>query len=234
MFRRIGVGLSRRNCRIEPQRNGKRFITAARHSSERSRESQIIRLPGQQLCGTSPGRHPGFVEIPRAPLGHSQRALLIAPGRLRPLGHPKNANSHWRRSFHDWRHSALRGQPAHITHNVDVRFGGVQRDQFGSFFDARGGSINPCRLTPYVVDRGETVKKKLSNNDAIAGCHSATAQPRPRVPVRRLARKPRHFGRISQDHSWLRCAPAAKACSASAEVRSASHGDLPKLHPRPG
>ena len=54
---------------------------------------------------------------------------------------------------------------AHITHNVDVRFGGVQRNQFGSFFDARSGSINPCRLTPYVMDRREAVKKKLSDND---------------------------------------------------------------------
>ena len=44
VFRRIDIGLSRRNCRIEPQRNGKRFITAARHSSERRREAQIIRF----------------------------------------------------------------------------------------------------------------------------------------------------------------------------------------------
>ena len=54
---------------------------------------------------------------------------------------------------------------AHITHNVDVSFGGVQRDQFGSFLDARSGSINPCRLTPYVMDRRKSVKKKLSDND---------------------------------------------------------------------
>ena len=54
---------------------------------------------------------------------------------------------------------------AQITHNVDVSFGGVQRDQFGSFFDARGSGVNPCRLTPHVMDRCESVKKKLSDND---------------------------------------------------------------------
>ena len=48
---------------------------------------------------------------------------------------------------------------ANITHYVDIRFGGVQRDQFGSFFDARGGGINPCRLTPHIMDRREAVKK---------------------------------------------------------------------------
>ena len=54
---------------------------------------------------------------------------------------------------------------AHITHYVDVRFGGVQRDQFGSFLDARGGSINPCGLTPHLMDRREAVKKNLSDDD---------------------------------------------------------------------
>ena len=58
---------------------------------------------------------------------------------------------------------------AHIAHNVDVRFGCVQRDQFGSFFDARGRSINPCRLTPYVMDGREPIKKNLSDNDGGLG-----------------------------------------------------------------
>ena len=54
---------------------------------------------------------------------------------------------------------------ANITHYVDVRFGGVECDQFGSFLDARGGSINPCRLTPHLMDRREAVKKNLSDDD---------------------------------------------------------------------
>ena len=122
----------------------------------------------------------------------------------------------------------------HIAHNVDVSFGGVQRDQFGSFLDARGGSINPCRLTPNVVDRCKSVEKNLSDDDGFLV--AVPPRPSPDHGYRQGAWRENRgsFGRIFPVRSSLRYALAATACSASAEVRFLSRADLPRPHPRPG
>ena len=38
-----------------------------------------------------------------------------------------------------------------VSHDVDVGFGGVERDQLGAFMRARSGSIDPRRVAPDLV-----------------------------------------------------------------------------------
>src|ERR1700756_1625107 len=52
-----------------------------------------------------------------------------------------------------------------IAHHIDIGFGAVQRDQFGSLANAKPRGINPRRLAPDVMDRSESVKKQLSDDD---------------------------------------------------------------------
>ena len=48
-----------------------------------------------------------------------------------------------------------------------------------TLLNARSGSINPCRLTPHIVDRGETVKQHLTNNKRFLIAIPPRPRPRP-------------------------------------------------------
>jgi hypothetical protein len=48
---------------------------------------------------------------------------------------------------------------AQIARHVDIGLGRVESQQLGSLVHARGGGVHARRLTPDLVDRGETIEK---------------------------------------------------------------------------
>src|SRR5262249_56910807 len=54
---------------------------------------------------------------------------------------------------------------AQETHDVDIGFRGIKRDQFGAFEDTKCRSVDPRRLSPDFVDRCEAIEYDLPYQD---------------------------------------------------------------------
>ena len=52
-------------------------------------------------------------------------------------------------------------------HNIDIGLGGIERDQFGALAHAISGRVDARGLSPDFVDRGESIKQQLTDDD---GC----------------------------------------------------------------
>src|SRR4029079_5035842 len=57
------------------------------------------------------------------------------------------------------------GNKAGVAHDVDIGFGGIERDQLGALVRARSGSVPARSVAPNLVQRRETIEQQLTDED---------------------------------------------------------------------
>src|SRR5882724_10992228 len=164
MFCRISVSLSCQNCRIEPNGHGKSFVFAARHRAKRAWKPHVDGFEPYDLAILRTGviqAFTKFVELrPRvfdAFSGLFQIAFAGPPARKAGVYVGKNLFMGRDVLFRE-------AHEPKKTDDIDIGFGGVKRDQFGSLSNPKCRSVHPCGLAPNLMYRSEDIKREFVKN----------------------------------------------------------------------